>query len=365
MIPTRYEEIVGMLDEIDPIRYATSRNYTDGAVTRLSPYISRGLLSTRQIAKSILNKNYSWQQAECLIKELAWRDYFQQVWRALKNDINLDIKQMQQKVKHHDLPKGILEANTGITSIDTGIQALYENGYMHNHVRMYVASICCNVAQSHWLTPAKWMYYHLLDADWGSNALSWQWVSGCFSSKKYYANQENINRFTRSNQRQTFLDTDYETLEKMPLPLSLKDTTIFETHTPLPETPTPQFNPELPVYLYTFYNLDPLWDSQLKANRLLLLEPSMFKKYPVKKESIDFIIALSKNIPDIQVYTGEFGQLKAAFTEYIFHFKEHPLSVHFQGVEHSREWMFEDINGYYPSFSAYWKKCQRHIQQLK
>jgi deoxyribodipyrimidine photo-lyase len=209
MIPTRYEEIVGMLDEIDPIRYATSRNYTDGAVTRLSPYISRGLLSTRQIAKSILNKNYSWQQAECLIKELAWRDYFQQVWRALKNDINLDIKQMQQKVKHHDLPKGILEANTGITSIDTGIQALYEDGYMHNHVRMYVASICCNVAQSHWLTPAKWMYYHLLDADWGSNALSWQWVSGCFSSKKYYANQENINRFTRSNQRQTFLDTDY------------------------------------------------------------------------------------------------------------------------------------------------------------
>ncbi|HAD32955.1 MAG TPA: deoxyribodipyrimidine photolyase, partial [Chitinophagaceae bacterium] len=328
MIPTRYEELLGMLDEIDPIRYASSRNYTDGAVTRLSPYISRGLFSTRQIAKSILNKNYRWQQAECLIKELAWRDYFQQVWRVLKNDINQDIKQIQQNVKHHDLPKVILEANTGITSIDTNIQSLYEHGYMHNHVRMYVASICCNIAQSHWLTPAKWMYYHLLDADWASNALSWQWISGSFSSKKYYANQENINRFTRSNQHQTFLDTDYETLEKMSVPLSLQYTNIFEARTPLPETPLPDCIPELPVYLYTFYNLDPLWDSQVKANRVLILEPSMFEQYPVKKESIDFMLLLSKNILDIQVYTGEFSHLKAAFPQHTFHFKEHPLSAH-------------------------------------
>jgi deoxyribodipyrimidine photo-lyase len=365
MIPTRYEELLGMLDEIDPIRYASSRNYTDGAVTRLSPYISRGLFSTRQIAKSILNKKYRWQQVECLIKELAWRDYFQQVWRVLKNDINHDIKQTQQNVKHHDLPKVILEANTGITSIDTHIQSLYEHGYMHNHVRMYVASICCNIAQSHWLTPAQWMYYHLLDADWGSNALSWQWVSGSFSSKKYYANQENINRFTRSNQYQTFLDTDYEALEKMSVPLSLQHTTIFEARTPLPETPLPLFNPELPVYLYTFYNLDPLWDSQVKANRVLILEPSMFEQYPVKKESIDFMLSLSRNIVDIQVYTGEFAHLSAAFPQYTFHFKEHPLSAHFYGVEHSREWMFEEVKGYYPSFSAYWKKCQTHLQQLK
>nr|MBP9932479.1 hypothetical protein [Chitinophagaceae bacterium] len=333
--------------------------------TRLSPYISRGLFSTRQIAKSILNKKYRWQQVECLIKELAWRDYFQQVWRVLKNDINHDIKQTQQNVKHHELPKVILEANTGITSIDTHIQSLYEHGYMHNHVRMYVASICCNIAQSHWLTPAQWMYYHLLDADWGSNALSWQWVSGSFSSKKYYANQENINRFTRSNQYQTFLDTDYEALEKMSVPLSLQHTTIFEARTPLPESPLPLFNPELPVYLYTFYNLDPLWDSQVKANRVLILEPSMFEQYPVKKESIDFMLSLSRNIVDIQVYTGEFAHLSAAFPEYTFHFKEHPLSAHFYGVEHSREWMFEEVNGYYPSFSAYWKKCQTLLQQLK
>jgi deoxyribodipyrimidine photo-lyase len=67
---------------------------------------------------------------------------------------------------------------------------------------MYIASLACNVAQSQWRIPAKWMYYHLLDADWASNALSWQWVAGTNSNKKYFANQNNINKycFTKANE---------------------------------------------------------------------------------------------------------------------------------------------------------------------
>ena len=85
---------------------------------------------------------------------------------------------------------------------------------MHNHLRMYTASICCNIGQYHWLRPAKWMYYHLLDGDWGSNALSWQWVAGTNSNKKYIANQANINKFCYSNDQNTFLDKSYELLSK-------------------------------------------------------------------------------------------------------------------------------------------------------
>ena len=55
---------------------------------------------------------------------------------------------------------------------------------------MYIASIICNTAKCHWKIPAKWFYYHLKDGDWGSNALSWQWVCGTNSGKKYYANQK-------------------------------------------------------------------------------------------------------------------------------------------------------------------------------
>ena len=52
------------------------------------------------------------------------------------------------------------------------------------------------------------MYYHLLDGDWASNALSWQWVAGSNANKKYYANQDNINKYFNSSQKQTFLDVD-------------------------------------------------------------------------------------------------------------------------------------------------------------
>ena len=86
---------------------------------------------------------------------------------------------------------------------------------MHNHLRMYVASIVCNVAQSHWINPARWMYYYLLDADWASNSLSWQWVAGSNSNKKYFANQDNINKYCLTTQKGTFLDLDYQKISKI------------------------------------------------------------------------------------------------------------------------------------------------------
>ena len=50
--------------------------------------------------------------------------------------------------------------------MDDCIQEFYESGYIHNHMRMYIAAVCCNVGQYHWLKPAQWMYYYLLDGDW-------------------------------------------------------------------------------------------------------------------------------------------------------------------------------------------------------
>ena len=80
---------------------------------------------------------------------------------------------------------------------------------------MYLASITCNMAKSHWLVPSKWMYYHLLDGDIASNNCSWQWVSGAFSSKKYYCNQENINKYCFTKRTNSFLDKTYEDIVQM------------------------------------------------------------------------------------------------------------------------------------------------------
>ena len=132
------------------------------------------------------------------------------------------MKNSQFPVTNEFLSKAIVDAKTGITAIDKSILKLYDIGYMHNHLRLYVASIACNIAQSHWMLPAKWMYYYLLDADWASNSLSWQWVAGSNSNKKYFANQQNINKYCFTNQTDTFLDFDYVEFQKFEIPEILK-----------------------------------------------------------------------------------------------------------------------------------------------
>ena len=186
MFVTGYGDILKLIDRVDPLQYGKTRNYIDGAVTKLSPYISRGVISTKQIAQIVLSKQYQPEKIESFLKELAWRDYFQQVWVSRGNEISDDLKQPQQNVINRSIPGNIVRHNSGIDAIDKAIVDLYSFGYMHNHLRMYVASLCCNVAGSHWKNPAQWMYYYLLDADWASNALSWQWVAGSFSCKKIF-----------------------------------------------------------------------------------------------------------------------------------------------------------------------------------
>ncbi|HAR19888.1 MAG TPA: deoxyribodipyrimidine photolyase [Cytophagales bacterium] len=364
MFPTQYHEILKRIDEIDPIDYGKTRNYIGGAVSRLSPYISRGVISTKQVAKHVLKKGYQFEEIESFLRELAWRDYFQQVWLAKGDALHTDLKQTQANAIHNKIPSSILLGQTGITAIDKGIAQLYETGYMHNHMRMYVASIACNIAKSHWLVPAKWMYYYLLDADWASNALSWQWVAGSFSSKKYYANQENINKYCDTGDQNTFLDTSYENLVELHIPKELSQTANPELKTTLPKSPKLSINKELPTYIYTFYNLDPEWDKEIAANRIVLLEPSFFEKYPVSEKTIEFVLNLSRNIPEIQVAIGEFEAVFCDIAENKLHFKEHPCFTHFKGQQHPRDWMFEKVQGYFPSFFQYWKKAERHLVDL-
>ena len=353
---TSYDALLEKVDQIDPMAYGQTRNFIDGAVTCLSPYISRGVISTQQVLQQVLAKGYELSQIESFVKELCWRDYFQRVWQV--KDIHVDIKWPQQPVLHTQLPMAIVQANTGIVAIDQAIQQLYSSGYMHNHCRMYTASVVCNIAQAHWLHPAQWMYYHLLDGDWASNACSWQWVAGANSSKKYIANQENINKYTYTNQSDTFLDTSYENLTKMEVPIHLLAAQTVQLETNLPKGDTMQINKSLPTFVYNYYNLDPLWHMDKTGNRILLLEPDFFSAYPVSNRCIDFMLALGKNIPELQVYVGSFDTFCAQYDVNTLYYKEHPLNTHYRGIKDSRDWMIESVCGYYPSFFSYWKKIQ-------
>jgi len=369
MFDTKYNQIIEQIAHIDPVAYGRTRNYIDGDVTRLSPYISRGVISTRYLLRRVLDAGFEPRKIEKFIQELAWRDYWQQIWVAKGELINSDLKKLQDDVNNQEMPQAIAEAVTGIEAIDNAVRDFYQNGYLHNHIRMYIASIACNIGKSHWNVPARWMYYHLLDGDWASNALSWQWVAGSNSGKKYFANQENINKYCYSNQRGTFLDADYNKIAEMETPEVLRSTFMPVLNTPLPKTQTPEIETGKPILIYNYYNLDPEWKKDIPANRILLLEPSHFRDYPVSGKNIEFMIALSRNIPGLRVFTGEFNELMresgregksaSAPTDGIY-YKEHPRNKHYCGIEESRDWMF-DVKGYYPSFFAFWKKCRKEL----
>lgn len=356
---SQYKEITEAITRIDPIAYGHDRNYLNGSVTRLSPYISRGIIHTKQILQSVLSAGHPPDKIEKFIQELAWRDYWQQLWITHGSAINNNLRHRDPEGKKPGMPQSIIEQHTGIEVIDEQVVQLYQIGYIHNHVRMYIASIACNIGHCAWLHPARWMYYHLLDGDWASNALSWQWVSGAKSNKQYYANQENINRFCFNTQRGTFLDVPYESFPLKQIPVALQHIVTPELITPLPETSAPIIDPAKPTLIYNYYNLDPLWHAGEDANRILLLEPSVFKQYPVAEKNIAFCMQLAKdNIPSIQPYVAEFDQLAQQVSGPIF-FKEHPLN-RYKGIEEPREWM-TSVKGDYPSFFAFWKKCKKEI----
>lgn len=363
--PTDYQRIVERINSIDPVQYGKTRNFINGAVTYLSPYISRGVISVKQVKDYVHSKGYKKYQIEKFLQELAWREYWQRVWQAKGNAILSDLKQPQQEVSHHQMITNVLLANTGIEAIDKHIQQLYQTGYMHNHLRMYVAALCCNMGKAHWKLPAQWMYYHLLDGDIASNSLSWQWVAGSFASKKYYCNQENINKYTFSHQQQTFLDKTYDDLITNTIPAELKETNELKLMTHLPETSVPTIDTNKPTLIYNSYNLDPQWRKDEEANKILLLEPSHFNQYPVSDKVIQFIIGLSENIPGIQTFTGEFDDLKRVYNVQnktgCFIFKEHPAFMHYSGIKDERDWMFPAVTGYYPSFFSFWKKAERFL----
>jgi deoxyribodipyrimidine photo-lyase len=362
MFPAEYSEILARVEAIDPVRYGRTRNFLDGAVTRLAPYISRGVISTRFVMERVFERGFRFHDIEKFIQELAWRDYYQNVWRVKQDMIGRDLRQPQPDVANTAMPKAVLDATTGITAIDDAINGLFATGYVHNHARMYIASVTCNVAKSHWLLPAKWFYYHLHDADWASNACSWQWVAAAFSGKKYYANQENINKYCGTDQRGTFLDVDYAEFPEMEIPDVLRELAVPQLETDLPAKTSISIDPKLPTLIYNFYNLDPTWRRGERANRVLLLEPSHFERYPVSQKTIEFILKLAQNIENIQVYTGEFDELKAEHGISDVYFKEHPTNLHYAGKADERDWMFPEVRGYFPSFFGFWKRCERLLK---
>lgn len=189
-----------LIVKIDPARYATTRNYLDGAVTRLAPYLRHGVLSLAEVRDVVLRKVDAPWQAARLVTELGWRDYFQRVYRALGARIWRDLEPIKTGWSATDyadtLPADIATGETGLACIDAFSHALRTTGYLHNHVRMWLAAYVVHFRRVRWQAGARWFLTHLLDGDPASNNLSWQWVASTFSHKPYIFNRENLEKYT-------------------------------------------------------------------------------------------------------------------------------------------------------------------------
>ena len=103
LFTTKYDEILKKVDSINPVKYAVTRNFKNGHVTKLSPYISRGVISTKFIYEKLAEKGFNLKKCEKFIQELAWRDFWQQIWVAKGPLINGDLKRPQEDVNDYKI----------------------------------------------------------------------------------------------------------------------------------------------------------------------------------------------------------------------------------------------------------------------
>jgi deoxyribodipyrimidine photo-lyase len=188
-----------LLRRVNPLAYGRSRNFLDGAVTQLSPYLRHGLIGLGELKHWLISFKRPWREQEKLISELAWRDFWQRVWQQQGDRIwqNLEPLKTGHLARSYgqSIPKDLLDGDTGLACIDIFQQQLVNNGWLHNHARMWFAAYLVHWRRLSWQAGARWFLQHLIDGDPASNNLSWQWVASCFSAKPYIFNRENLKKY--------------------------------------------------------------------------------------------------------------------------------------------------------------------------
>jgi deoxyribodipyrimidine photo-lyase len=354
-------ELLEMIDAVDPVAYTQTRNHLSGAVTKLSPYITRGVMTLPQI-RDRLHQKHSAKDCEKLIQELAWREYFQEVWWEKGDQIFSDLRFSRADWRHEELATVLVEANTGVVVLDEAIKELYETGYMHNHARMWVASVACNLGKAHWYPMGRWLYYHLADGDPASNFCSWQWVAGTSISKQYTVNQKLINGCSDHKQIRSILTFDRDSMSDQPLPDVLEPHHTFDLTTSYPEaTATDNVSGEA-VVLYTPWTLDPTYQPDQSTRRILVIDPIWFDRLPVSDLVMNFILEQGKTvIAGLEVFVGAAADIPGIQEATSVHARSHQTNVTWSAYTtlEAAPKLFPQISGYYKSFFAYWKACEK------
>jgi deoxyribodipyrimidine photo-lyase len=191
-------------------RYAETRNADDGPapggranVSELSPWLHAGLLGEPEVIKAVLAE-HSPRAAEKFIAEVFWRVYFKgyleqrpAIWADYCAGRDAALPALDRNAGLRTAYAQATEGRTGITAFDVWARELVDTGYLHNHARMWFASIWIFTLRLDWRLGADFFLRHLIDGDAASNTLSWRWVAGLHTRGKHYlARADNIARHT-------------------------------------------------------------------------------------------------------------------------------------------------------------------------
>ncbi len=230
--------------------YSTLRNFDFGPNKRsntscLSPYITHGIINEKEVIKKSLDK-FSFSKNEKFIQEVLWRTYWKG-WMELRSgvwdDYLLDLKRIKEEFKENGNYLNAIEGKTNIECFNEWVNELKTYNYLHNHTRMWFASIWIFTLELPWQLGAEFFMQHLYDGDTASNTLGWRWVAGIQTQGKHYlASEWNIKKFTNNrfeniklneNAPPKINDKNYTILHKTfenPINIEEKNLLVFENN---------------------------------------------------------------------------------------------------------------------------------------
>jgi len=186
--------------------YSKLRNFDFGPDNRsniscLSPYITHGVINELEVIDKSLKK-FSFAKNEKFIQEVLWRTYWKG-WLELRpnvwSDYLVELNNLRNKFKGNQKYLNAIEGKTNVECFNQWVKEIKENNYLHNHTRMWFASIWIFTLELPWQLGAEFFMQHLYDGDAASNTLGWRWVAGVQTQGKHYlASEWNIKKFTNN-----------------------------------------------------------------------------------------------------------------------------------------------------------------------
>ncbi|MDA9200402.1 DNA photolyase [Candidatus Pelagibacter ubique] len=170
-------------------------------VSCLSPYITHGIINELEVINKSLKK-FSFAKNEKFIQEVLWRVYWKG-WLELRPDVwsdyLIELNKIKKEFKNNQSYLDATEGKTNVDCFNQWVIELKESNYLHNHSRMWFASIWIFTLELPWQLGAEFFMQHLYDGDAASNTLGWRWVAGIQTQGKHYiASEWNINKFTNN-----------------------------------------------------------------------------------------------------------------------------------------------------------------------